>query len=162
MGNSFQEQLLKAGLVNKKQLKKAKHESRVSKKQPAASGTDQLASQVRQEQEAKKQRARELNRQLLAEKAERERQAQVKQLIEQHRLPKDERGEAYNFVDGTKIKRIRVAAAVVDQLSRGQAAIVRLGNGYEVVPAQVARQVESRDPEALLVLHDPAGNTDEW
>jgi len=154
MGNPFQDQLLKAGLVNKKQLKKATHEKRLTKKQDKNSSSTEAISQIKQEQAAQEKRNKELNRQLAEEKRQRERLAQVKQLIEQNRLPKDERGEAYHFVVENKIKRIFVSEEIVDQLSRGRAAIVKLGASYEVVPVKVARQIASRDKDSLLVLHE--------
>ncbi len=154
MGNPFQDQLLKAGLVSKKQVNKAKHEKRVSKKKQDNGKTPDLTAKIKQEQAAQKKRDQELNRQRAEDKLQRERLAQVKQLVDQNRLDKDERGEAYNFVDANKIKRIYVGAEIAEQLSRGQAAIVRLGSSYEVVPAKVARQIASRDRDALVVLHE--------
>lgn len=153
MGNPFQDQLLKAGLVNRKQVKKAKHEKRVSKKKKH-SNAPELASKIRQEQAKEKKRNQELNRQLAEKKQKQEQLAQVRQLVEQNRLEKDERGEAYNFVDENKIKRIYVPEEIVEQLSRGQAAIVKLGVSYEVVPVKVARQIISRDKNTVLVLHE--------
>jgi hypothetical protein len=153
MGNPFQDQLLKAGLVNKKQVNKIQHEKRVSKKlnnnKPPAE-----TSSIKQELVAQKKRDKELNRQHAEEKLQRERLAQVKQLIKQNRLEKDDRGEAYNFVEENKVKRIYVSAEIADQLSRGQAAIVKLGKSYEVVPAKVAQQIASRDKEALVAFHE--------
>lgn len=153
MGNPFQDQLLKAGLVNKKQVNKARHEQRVSQQQSSTPPAEAL-SKIKQAQAAQKKRDQELNRQHTAEKQQQERLAQVRQLIEQNRLAKDERGEAYNFVDGTKIKRILVSAEIVEQLSRGQAAIVKLAASYEVVPLKAARQIASRDQAAVVVLHE--------
>jgi len=43
---------------------------------------------------------------------------------------------------------------MTEQLSRGLLAIAKLGNSYEVVPAKVARQIASRDQEALIVFHE--------
>lgn len=154
MGNPFQDQLLKAGLVNKKQVNKAKQESRISKKQNKHSNTTDATSKIKQKLATEKKRNQELNRQLSEEKKQRELLAQVKQLIEQNRLDKDDRGEAYNFVDENKIKRIYVSDEIADQLSRGQAAIVKLGINYEVVPVKVARQIASRDKNTILVLHE--------
>ena len=154
MGNPLQDQLIKAGLVNKKQVKKAKHEQRVGKKQNTHNKSTEVISKIKLEQAAQKKRNKELNRQHTEEKQQRERLAQVKQLIEQNRLKQDDRGEAYNFVDKKKIKRIYVSDEVVEQLSRGQVAIVKLGTSYEVVPVKVARQIASRDKDTVLVLHE--------
>ena len=158
MGNPLQEQLLKAGLASKKQAKKAEHEKRISRKQNDGQNPD-IANKAREEQAAKDQRNRELNRDRAEETRLREQKAQVKQLIETNRLPKDDRGEPYNFVEQNKIKRIFVSEETTDQLSRGQLAIVKLGPGYEVVPAKVARQIASRDQGAVVVFHEKGEKT---
>lgn len=154
MGNPFQDQFLKAGLVSKKQVKKAKHKIRVKRKQNKNDSSTAAGNDARQEQLAHAKRNQELNRQRTAEKKQHEQQAQVKQLIEQNRLKLDKDGEPYNFVEQNKIKRIFVSDEMADQLSRGQLAIVKLGDAFEVVPAKVARQIASRNKEVLLVLHE--------
>ncbi len=154
MGNPLQDQLLKAGLATKKQAKKAEHEKFLSRKQNKGNAPVVSGSKARDEQAAQEERNRELNRLHLEEARQREQKAQVKQLIETNRLAKDERGEPYHFVVDNKIKRIFVSEEMIDQLSRGQLAIVKLGSGYEVVPAKVAHQIASRDSEAVLVFHE--------
>ena len=154
MGNPLQEQLLKAGLASKKQAKKAEHEKRISRKQNQGNSPTAAANSVREEQAAQERRNRELNRERLEETRLRELKAQVKQLIETNRLPRDGRGEPYHFVEQNRIKRIFVSEEMTDQLSRGQLAIVTLGAGYEVVPAKAARQIASRDKEAVVVFHE--------
>jgi len=154
MGNPLQEQLLKAGLANKKQAKKAEHEKRIGRQQNKGDAPAQVDSKVREEKAAQELRNRELNRQRLEEARLREEKAQVKQLIETNRLARDERGEPYYFVEQNKIKRIFVSEEMTDQLSRGQLAIVKFCASYEVVPARAARQIACRDPEAVLVFHE--------
>lgn len=153
MANPLQEQLLKAGLASKKQARKAEHEKRISRKQNDGKSPD-VANKAREEQAAKDLRNRELNRERAEETRLREQKAQVKQLIETNRLPQDGRGEPYHFAEQNKIKRIFVSEEMADQLSRGQLAIVKLGSGYEVVPAKAARQIASRDKEAVVVFHE--------
>ena len=157
MGNPFQDQLLKAGLVSKKQAKKANHEKYLSRKKNKGhkgDNTAALSNKARGEQAALAKRNRELNLQRIEENRQREHRAQVKQLIENNRLKLDDRGEPYYFTEQNKINRIFVSEEMADQLSRGQLAIVKLGSRYEVVPAKVARQITSRDKEALVALHE--------
>ncbi|MEA3548443.1 MAG: DUF2058 family protein [Thermodesulfobacteriota bacterium] len=154
MGNPFQDQLLKAGLVNKKQVKKAKHKQRINRQQNRNSGPTEAVNKARQEQISQANRNRDLNQQRAEENRQREQRAQAKQLIKTNRLARDDSGEPYHFVEQNKIKRIFVSTEMTDQLSRGQLAIVKLGNNYEVVPAKAARQIASRDKEALIVFHD--------
>lgn len=153
MSNPFRDQLLKAGLVNKKQAKKAKLEQHRNRKQNKEDDTAAISSKAREEQAAQARRNRELNQQRAEEKRQRERKAQVKQLIEDNRLDQDERGGRYNFVEKNQIKRIYVSEEMADQLSHGLLAIAKLGDSYEVVPAKVARQIASRDKEAVIAFH---------
>lgn len=154
MGNPLQDQLLKAGLATKKQAKKAEHEKFINRKQNKGNIPAVPGNKAREEQAAQEMRNRELNLQRLEETRLREQQAQVKQLIGSNRLAKDDRGEPYHFAWQNKIKRIFVSDEMADQLSRGQLAIVKLGSSYEVVPAKVAHQIASRDPEAVVVFHE--------
>jgi uncharacterized protein YaiL (DUF2058 family) len=157
MANPFQDQLLKAGLVSKKQAKKANHEKYLSRKKNKGKKGDNAAAistKAREEQAAQAKRNRELNQQRIEDTRLRENRAQVKQLIEQNRLKPDDRGEPYYFTEQNKINRIFVAEEMAEQLSRGQLAIVRLGSSYEVVPAKVARQIAARDKKAVVAFHE--------
>lgn len=157
MGNPFQSQLLKAGLVSKKQVKKAQHAKRLGSRQKAGKNSSEDGNLARQKQADHTARNLELNRQRAEEKRQHEQRAQIKQLIEQNRLPLDERGEAYYFVEQKKIKRIFIDNEMTEKLSRGQLAIVKLGENYEVVSAKAARQIASRDREAVVVFHAEDG-----
>ncbi len=152
MGNPFQDQLLKAGLVNKKQASKAKRDKHLNRKKNKGEVPTEISTKARQEQAAQAKRNRELNQQRDKEKRQREQKAQVRQLIEQNRLELDDRGEAYHFVEQKKIMRIFVAEEMIEQLSRGQLAIVTLDGSYEVVPAKVARQIAERQKEVVVAL----------
>ena len=153
--NPLQAQLLKAGLVSKKQVGKVKQEQYQNRKQkepvkPAVSLAEQAAAA---------ERSRELNRQIAEEKRQRELHAQVRQLIETNRLKRDGRGGPYYFVvEEKKIDRIFVAEEMAERLSRGLLAIVRGKDGVEVVPAKAAQQIAERDPAAVLTLHEPAAD----
>lgn len=153
MGNPLKDQLLKAGLASRKQAKKVEHEQRLQRKKPPRQEAPDLGRAVREERETQAARTRQLNEERAAAQRQREQQAQIRQLVESSRLAKDDRGEAYHFAEENKIKRIFLAEEMIDQISRGQLGIVKLGESYEVVPAKVAHQVAQRDPHALLVLH---------
>ena len=154
MGNPFQDQLLKAGLVNKKQANKVKREKHLNRKQKKEDASSKISSKARKEQEAQADRNRELNRLLAEKKVQGELKAQVKQLIEKNKLERDDFGEAYHFVEQNKIERVFLSAEKIEQLSCGQLAIVKLGESYEVVPAKVARQITCRDKKAVVAFHE--------
>ena len=159
MGNPFQDQLLKAGLVNKKQANKVKREKHLNRKENKQDVSSEIRNKAKEELRVQAERNRELNRLRAEEKLHREQKAQVKQLIEQNRQERDEFGEAFHFVVQNRIERIFVSAEMVDQLSYGQLAIVKLADKYEVVPAKVARQIAARNKEAVVSFHEGKGES---
>jgi uncharacterized protein YaiL (DUF2058 family) len=157
MGNPFQDQLLKAGLVSKKQAKKANHEKYLSRKKNKGNKKKNPASvsnKAREEQTAQAKRNRELNRQSTEKKRQREQRAQIKQLIENNRQKLDDRGEPYYFTEQNTINRIFVSEDMAEQLSCGQLAIVKLGDSYEVVSAKVACQIAGREKKLVVAFHE--------
>jgi len=153
MGNSFGDQFLKAGLVNKTQLSKAKKskskQQKLQNKQKVET-VDEAALAARQAAAEKAARDRELNRQQKELAERRAVQAQVRQLIELNRLPRDAGEAGYNFQDGSAIRKIFVTDEVRDRLARGLLAIVRLEDQYEVIPSVVAEKIMLRDPSCVV------------
>lgn len=152
MANTFGDQLLKAGLVNKDRLNKAKKSKHRQKKaqQPEDKASQEAAEAARRVASEKAARDRELN---LQHKAALERtavQAQIRQLVEMNRLALDDGEIGYNFQDGTTIKKLFVPQEIHDKLARGRLAIVRFGAGYEVIPAAVAEKIRLRDASCIL------------
>jgi uncharacterized protein YaiL (DUF2058 family) len=154
--SSLQEQMMKAGLVDNKKAKQIVKEKRKAKKQlPKGSQSEvdeakEAALRVREEQAS---RDRELNQQREATAERKAINAQIKQLIETNRQPPGARGEdevGYNFTDGKKIKKLYVSGLIQSQLSRGQLAIVKQGDGYELVPAIVADKIAQRDESRIV------------
>lgn len=155
---SLQDQLLKAGLIDSKKAKQANKEKRketnVARRsaEPVVDEVKQSAEQARQQ---KADRDRELNRQRNAELEQKAIAAQIKQLIENHRQPKGagQNDVEYNFTDGKVIKKMRVSSLVLEQIARGVLAVVKLGEGYEVVPRVVADKIALRDEKSVLVAN---------
>src|ERR1700677_1927135 len=147
MSSSLRDQLIQAGLVSEKQAKLALQQTprppQQSRKNPRIS-EQQLALQRAQVQKAA--RDQELNRKQQAKAERTARLAQVRQLIEQNRVPPIEGDDYYNFVDGTRIKRLAVNATVREQLNRGELRIVRCDNRYALVPAAAGERIGEREP----------------
>ena len=160
MGNALQEQLLKAGLVDKNQAnraKSAKHKKfkqQRNKKEATVDEAKQLAEKAIQE---KVQRDRELNRQRDEKAQQKAIIAQIKQLIELNRISKGNGDDlAYNFEDHKKIKRIFVEQKTHDDITDGKLAIVKFDQQYEVVPAPIADKIQLRDASYVVVRNDPS------
>ena len=153
MSTSLRDQLLKAGLINKKQANEAERQLQRLERQGAPKRAAADAPERRPAPpSAKVARDQALNRQQ-QEKAERKaRLAQIKQLIEQNRLTAVEGEPAYNFVDGSKIRRIAIDAAIRGRLARGDVAIVRHEGHYDWVPVAIAARIRERDDRAVVPL----------
>jgi len=157
MGNALRDQLLKAGLVNEKQLKKAvKEKQKDAQKQhgqgkPAVHEADKQRADKAQAEKAERDRLLNLQRQQEAER--KAIAAQVRQLVEQNRQPKEDGDTPYNFVDGGKVKRLYVSAKLRQRIGAGQLAIVRFDKGYELVPAEAAEKIAARDPASVVLFN---------
>lgn len=155
MGLSLQDQLLKAGIADKKQAKKAKHEKRIKRKKNKGQKKTPAINQTQQEQLAQAKRSQELNRQLNHEKAKLERLAQVEQLIGKNRLDLNKYEDPYYFKVGNKIKKLYVNEEITKKLSLGKLAIVTFNNLYEIVPLDIANKIAERNPASIVVIHKP-------
>ena len=156
MGTSFQDQLLKSGLVNKKQAKKSSHEKHAHRKKNKGKAAPPEINKALEEKLAKEKLSRELNLQRNQEKQKLANLSEAKHLIETNRLKlEDYYDEPYHFAEGKKIKKLYVSEEIANKLSVGQLAIVKLDDHFEVIPAKVARQIAQRDPAAFMVLHEP-------
>ena len=157
MANSLQEQLLKAGLVDKQRVNKAKKAKQQKEKQQrhAKQGALDEAKRLAREAKAKEaERNRELNRQKNEAAQAKAIAAEVDQLIQANRLPQEEGDLDYNFADGGKVRRIHVSEKTQSLLSRGQLAIVRLHDAYALIPAETAQRVAQRDAARVILLNE--------
>ena len=141
-------QELKAKQVSKEKQKQKRleHKGQVE--------VDDTQQRIAQEAKAEKiARDQELNRQQQEKAQKKAEAAQVKQLIEQSRLPKLTTEDYYNFVDDKKVKRISVNALMRNKLSSGSLAIVQHGGGYEIIPREAALKIQERDPRRIVQLN---------
>jgi uncharacterized protein YaiL (DUF2058 family) len=154
MAKSLQEQLLKAGLVNAHKAKQIKHEKHKHAKQPQTDA-DEAKLRTQQAQAEKAARDRENNRQQQQEAERKALAAQIKQLIEQHRVESGSGDIAYQFADANKIKKLYITESQRSQLARGVLAVVKCETRYELVPAEIGEKIRQRDTAAVLVLNPP-------
>lgn len=162
---SLQEQLLKSGLVGSghaRSVKSEKHKQTKLQQHNKMLDGDDLKDQAQKARLQQAEKDRELNQRRKQEEDRKQLAAQAKQLIEQNRLPKDETlayhfddSLAYHFTDDNKVKALYVSKTMRDQISNGQLAIVKLGQQYEVVSAEVAEKIKARDASSVIVLNEP-------
>lgn len=154
MKNSLQDQLLKAGLVDARKVSaanKEKHKQDKQQRKHKIETVDETKLNVQQALLEKAERDRQLNFERDEQLRHKAIIAQIKQLIEVSRIPRDRAEIAYNFTDGTKIKKILVTQSILDQLSNGRLAIVKFDEQYSVVPKSVAEKIKLRDESYVVV-----------
>ncbi|MFB2578195.1 DUF2058 domain-containing protein [Acinetobacter sp. c2-A9] len=143
MKNALQAQLLKAGLVDAKQAKKATKQAQHAKK----TGQDeqqQVKSAIQQQQQQKAEKDQALNatrQQALEEKALK---ANIIQMIKQHRISDTSGDISYQFIDEGKIKKLYVNQQVYNAVVSGSLKIARLEQEYVFLPTVLAEKIDSR------------------
>ena len=150
MSMSLREQLLAAGFGKKKATEQA--ERRAKEQQRVAQAQAQAA------QSAKATRAQALEQRRKEEADRKERWMQIKLLIEQHRLPKVESDDYFNFVSRGKVRRLAVDAPLRERITGGEVVIVRCEGRHDVVPRDIGERIRGHDARAVISLQDSAGN----
>jgi hypothetical protein len=163
------DQMVKAGLVSKKDAKRAAHDRRVETKQV---GRDELERRAAGERAAAARQAEEQRRRdqqaAAHHKAEEESRDQVRQaqarkaaLIEaalrEGKLENWEGGRAYYFVArGKEIEFLNVTEDAARRLAEGKAAIVHTGDPrspYILLHAGAAQRLKDVAPERIVCWH---------
>ena len=161
MSMSLREQLLAAGLGKKK----AEQDERRAKEQADRRAKEQAERRAREQQRvaqakaadaAKAARTQELQQRRKEEADRKERWTQIKQLIEQNKLPKVESDEYFNFVSRGKVRRMAVDASLREKIISGELTIVRCEGKHDVVPRDIGERIRGYDARAVIALQDTA------
>jgi uncharacterized protein YaiL (DUF2058 family) len=152
---SLQDQLLKAGIVDKKKAKKIKQEQRKeARSRPKGQvQVDESKEQAKRTLAEKAQRDRQLNKQQRDEADKKAVQAQIIQLIKMNRVDRQKGDVAYQFTDGTKIKKLYITRQLQNDLIKGRLAIAKLGGSYELLPCAAAEKIMQRDTQIIVLLN---------
>jgi len=160
---SLQEQLLKAGLVDKKKVKQVNQDKSKQTKVERRTGTQsvdeaRIAAQELQRKNAEK--AREANAQRDAAAAQKAIMAQIVDMVQKNKQNKGNGDIAYNFTFNSKIERIFVSPAVREHLVAGRLVIVRLGEATELVPRVIADKIAERDAGLVVRVNKTTTEVD--
>ena len=153
MSMSLREQLLAAGLGKKQAAEQAE---RKAKEQQRIAQEKQRVAQAQAAAAAKAARAQATQQRRQEEADRKERWTQIKQLIEQHRLPKVESDEYFNFVARGKVRRLAVDAQLRERIVGGEVVIVRCEGKHDVVPRDIGERIRGYDSRAVISLQDAA------
>jgi hypothetical protein len=156
MSMSLREQLLAAGFGKKHAAEQAERKAKEQKRIAQAEAAK--AAQAAQKAKAAA-RAQELIQRRKEEADRKERWTQIKLLIEQHRLPKIESDEYFNFVSRGKVRRLAVDAPLRERIIGGELTIVRCEGKHDVVPREIGERIRAYDARAVISLQDSPSET---
>jgi hypothetical protein len=160
MSMSLRDQLLAAGLGTRQQAKAAREQQHKQARRRDSAPPEQTQAMQRAQAE-KAEHDRELNRRKQAKVEAKALRAQIRQWVEQDKLPRIESDDAYSFIDGGRVRRIAVDAARRGQIMRGEVVIVRSNGHYEQLPAAAAVRIRERDATVIMSLDAPPAAVDE-
>jgi uncharacterized protein len=154
MMNSLQDQLLKAGLVDKSKANKAGKERRKNARQKRGDKKSSVSPEERQRQLEKTARDRELNQRRDDARKQREIAAQVKQLVENHRHLRcnNEDDRPFYFDNKGKVKQMYVSAETHKLITSRKLTIVNCNGVFELVPTEIAEKIRQRNPGLIIDL----------
>ena len=164
MSMSLREQLLQAGFGKKleaerqakEQERRAQEQQRRAQEQQRKAKEQQRIAQVQAAQAAKAARAQAQQQRRQEEADRKERWMRIKQLIEQHRLPKLETDDYFNFVSRGKVRRLAVDTPLRERIIGGEVIIVRCEGKHDVVPRDIGERIRECDARAVINLQDTA------
>lgn len=167
---SLRDQLLKAGLVSKKDARKSKQAKRKEAKRKEGNLEKKRLRQARKAEEAARE-AERVHKQKLADRKAREavrnqyeRALRVRQLIRAHEMRVGGPVRFFHRARNGQIGVLQVSAGMAKMLRKGQVAVAAEDQGndrvrYALIPAHMAERLEEIRPG--VVVHWTRGGTEE-
>jgi uncharacterized protein YaiL (DUF2058 family) len=161
MSGSLQDQLLKAGLADKKQAQKANKERhkqvKTKQKNKKAVFENEAKTAAEQARVAKQEKDRQLADEHRILTQQKELKAQVANLIKVNAQAKNNGDIVLNFTHDNVVKRLYVSERTHKDVTSAKLAVVSYQeNQYELVPLPVADKIQTRLPEAVIYIADTA------
>lgn len=163
---SLRDQLLKAGLVSKKQVKQVdqqskqkEHQSKKNKAvaQEVENEREEELRKIEEERLAKQKADLELNLQREQKRLEREMALRCMQLMKSNAENKRSAQDIYYFLEnGRFVRKVAVTPWQREMLARGRMAIGRIYehvDEFVILPYDVAKTVLETNPAMILALH---------
>lgn len=157
MAGSFADQLLKAGLVDKKSVHKAKKTKQKNAKlerKVNIAVDESTAARLAADKAAHIERDRQLNLQRTEQQREHEYKIQVAQLLDRHKIAIHDGDVKYHYTDAQtqKIKSLYVTDLQQEQLARGLIAICNDGTQTVLVPRIIADKAMERHAQSVVYI----------
>ncbi|MCK5385878.1 MAG: DUF2058 domain-containing protein [Gammaproteobacteria bacterium] len=165
MGNPFQDQLLKAGVVTKQQVKKAQSASNKKKKEQRSKKekvVDESKFKAQQAAKEKTERDKALNQRKEDQAKQKAISAEIDQLITANLIKRSDDCEiVYNFEHRKKINRIYINAEMKQQVIDGKLGIARIEGRYELIPKLITEKIQQRNEKRVILFDHVKQEVDE-
>lgn len=165
MGNPFQDQLLKAGVVTKQQVKKAQSASNKKKKEQRSkknTAVDENKLKIQQAAKDKAAHDKALNLRKEEQAKQKAISAEIDQLIIKNCIKRSDECEiVYNFEHRKKVNRIYVNAEMKQQVIDGKLGIARIEGRYELIPRAITEKIQQRNEKRVVLFEKEEQAIDE-
>lgn len=165
MSNPFQEQFLKAGVVNKEQIQKVKQDKHKKNKLQRSKknvSVDEAKLRAKQVVNDKAEHDRILNKKREDDARKKAISSEINQLIVSNRIHRDESCETiYNFEHNKKVKRIYINDEQKKLIVQGKLGIARIEGRYELVPLSIAEKIQQRNEKRIIIIGNEEQTIDE-
>ena len=156
MGNPFQDQLLKAGVVTKQQVKKAQSASNKKKKEQRSKKNTVVDENKIKLQQAAKEKAdhdKALNLRKEEQAKQKATSIEIDQLITKNCIKRNDDCEiVYNFEHRNKVNRIYVNTEMRQQIVDGKLGLARIEGRYELIPKLIAEKIQLRNEKRVVLF----------
>ncbi|BBH52427.1 DUF2058 family protein [Fluviispira sanaruensis] len=170
---SLRDQLLKAGLVSKKQAQKTEaanrkqaHDTKKNKELADKVNAEKLdeLKKIEDEKNQRRELDKELNKQRDLLMSQRESYYRSLQILNSNSLNTRSANEYYFFAEGNRIKKIMVNSWQREMLARGKMGIGKPHkeiDEYVIIPLNAARVINEIFPQKLITLHSEIEDSEE-
>ena len=162
MASLLQQQLLKAGVVTKQQVKKAQSSKKKNKGMKNQKPVNEAALKAQQTAKEKAERDRVLNQKKEEQARQKAISAEIDQLVKSNLIKRGEDCDIrYHFEHRNKVNQIYVDTAMRKKIIAGQLGIARIEGRYELVPRDVAEKIQQRNEKRIVLFEAETEQKDE-
>lgn len=159
MSNPFQDQLLKAGVVTKQQVKKAQSASNKKKKEQRSKKNNDVVDEnklkLQQAAKEKSEHDKALNQRKEEQAKQKATSIEIDQLITANLIKRSDECEiVYNFEHRKKVNRIYINEDMRQRIIDGKLGIARIEGLYELIPKLIAEKIQQRNEKRVILFEN--------
>ena len=156
--NALQAQLLKAGLVDNKKAKKLSKQA-VHEKRTGDSKEAEIKAKIEQDKLEKQAKDLAIEEAKKAQLQEKELNAAIVQMINQHKIRDTDGDISYQFIDENKIKKLYINQQIYNALVSGSLVVAKENEGYAILPKALADRINSKMEGFIIVNNSQTNDT---